>query len=68
MENNLVEWPQLREGHHPVPRASADIEKKKSRTIASNFDAQVAGFRSGERVALSRPVAGAAAPLRLASC
>lgn len=45
-----------------------DIEKRKSRTIASNFDAQLAGFRSGERVALSRPVAGAAAPLRLASC
>ena len=46
----------------------SDIEKRKSRTIASNFDAQVAGFRSGERVALSRPVAGTAAPLRLASC
>jgi hypothetical protein len=46
----------------------SDIEKKKSRTIASNFDAQLAGFRSGERVALSRPVAGTAAPLRLASC
>ena len=45
-----------------------DIEVKTSRTIASNLDAQLAGYDAGRRVALSRPVAGAAAPLRLASC
>ncbi len=43
----------------------SDIEKTKSRTIASNFDAQLAGFAAGRGVALNRPVGGAAATPRM---
>lgn len=39
-----------------------------SRNGKTSIEAQVAGYDAGRRVALSRPVAGAAAPLRLATC